>query len=63
MEDVLAVYERPYDAARPVVVCVDEARKELRTTPRGNLPTEPGSPGVDRNLAHQPDELLGCVLK
>jgi transposase len=41
MEDVLAVYERPYDAARPVV-CVDEARKELRSTPRGSLPAEPG---------------------
>jgi hypothetical protein len=41
MEDVLAVYERSYDAARPVV-CVDEARKELRSTPRGSLPAEPG---------------------
>ena len=45
MEDVLSVYERPYDAARPVV-CVDEARdearKELRSTPRGSLPAQPG---------------------
>ncbi len=41
MEDVLAVYERSYDAARPVV-CVDEARKELSSTPRGSLPAEPG---------------------
>ncbi|HEV2122560.1 MAG TPA: IS630 family transposase [Chloroflexota bacterium] len=41
MEDVLSVYERPYDAARPVG-CVDEARKELRSTPRGSLPAEPG---------------------
>lgn len=41
MEDVLAVYARPYDAARPVV-CVDEARKELRSTPRGSVPAEPG---------------------
>jgi hypothetical protein len=41
MEDVLSVYERPYDARRPVV-CVDEARKELRTTPQGSLPAAPG---------------------
>jgi len=41
MEDVLSVYERPFDASCPVV-CVDEARKELRSTPRGSLPAEPG---------------------
>lgn len=41
MEDVLSVYERPYDPTWPVV-CVDEARKELRSTPRGCLPAEPG---------------------
>jgi hypothetical protein len=41
MEDVLSVYERPYDPSRPVV-CVDEGRKELRTTPRGSLPAKKG---------------------
>lgn len=41
MEDVLAVYARPYDDRYPVV-CVDEARKELRTTPRGSLPPDVG---------------------
>jgi transposase len=41
MEDVLSVYERPYDPTRPVVG-VDEARKELRSTPRGSLPVKPG---------------------
>ncbi len=40
MEDVLAVYARPLDPRFPVV-CVDEARKELRSTPRGSLPVEP----------------------
>jgi transposase len=40
MEDVLGVYARPEDANFPVV-CVDEARKELRSTPRGSLPVEP----------------------
>jgi hypothetical protein len=41
MEDVLAVYERPYDPKRPVV-CVDESSKELHKTPRGSLPAEAG---------------------
>lgn len=41
MEDVLAVYERPYDPKRPVV-CADESNKELRKTPRGTLPAETG---------------------
>lgn len=41
MEDVLDVYQRPYDAKRPVV-CLDESSKELRETPRGSLPLEPG---------------------
>jgi transposase len=41
MEEVLAVYARPYDASRPVV-CADEARKELRTTPRGSIPAKKG---------------------
>lgn len=41
MEDVLAVYQRAYDATHPLV-CLDELRKELRTTPRGSLPTAAG---------------------
>jgi len=41
MEDVLAVYVRPYNSKRPVV-CVDECSKELHSTPRGNLPMRPG---------------------
>lgn len=41
MEDVLDVYQRPYDPKRPLV-CLDEGRKELRTTPRGMLPLKPG---------------------
>lgn len=43
MEDVLDVYQRPYDARRPVV-CLDETSKELRDTPRGSLPSQPGRP-------------------
>jgi transposase len=41
MEDVLDVYERPYDSRRPVV-CVDESNKTLHATPHGSLPVEPG---------------------
>jgi len=41
MEDVLDVYQRAYDAKRPVV-CLDETSKELRETPRGSLPLERG---------------------
>ena len=43
MEDVLAVYARPYDPKRPVI-CLDEASKELHGTPRGQLPLRPGQP-------------------
>lgn len=37
MEDVLDVYARPYDPRFPVV-CLDEASKELRSTPHGSKP-------------------------
>lgn len=43
MEDVLEVYQRPYDEKRPVV-CLDEVSKELHTTPRGSEPPAPGQP-------------------
>lgn len=43
MEDVLAVYQRPYDPKRPQV-CLDEIQKALRSTPRGELPMTPGKP-------------------
>jgi len=43
MEDVLEVYARPYDSKRPVI-CMDEGAKELRSTPRGDLPMEEGKP-------------------
>lgn len=43
MEDVLDVYQRPYDPARPVI-CLDETSKELHATPRGQLPLQPDQP-------------------
>ena len=42
MEDVLDVYQRPYDPSYPVV-CVDESPKQLIGEVRGPLPTRPGS--------------------
>jgi hypothetical protein len=41
MEDVLEVYTRPYDPARPVV-CLDECAKQLVAETRVPLPAEPG---------------------
>ena len=43
MEDVLAVYERPYDPQHPLV-CVDEVSKTLHDTPQGTLPMASGQP-------------------
>ena len=42
MEDVLEVYQRPYDADRPLV-CMDEASKQLIAEVREPLPARPGS--------------------
>ena len=41
MEDVLEVYHRPHDAARPQV-CLDEASKQLLAEVRAPLPIQPG---------------------
>jgi transposase len=41
MEDVLAVYQRPYDPKRPVV-CMDESSKQLLADIQTVLPMEPG---------------------
>ena len=43
MEDVLDVYQRPYDPDYPVV-CFDATRKELHGSPRPDLPAQPGTP-------------------
>ena len=41
MEDVLEVYQRPYDPLTPVV-CIDETNKQLIQETR--IPCEPGQP-------------------
>jgi DDE superfamily endonuclease len=43
MEDVLDVYHRPYDEARPLV-CLDEASKQLVGEVVEPIPAEPGQP-------------------
>jgi hypothetical protein len=43
MEDVLEVYTRPYDPARPQV-CMDEVNTQLLSDTREALPMEPGQP-------------------
>ncbi len=43
LEDVLRVYARPPDPARPLV-CFDEAGKELRRDTRAPQPSAPGRP-------------------
>ncbi len=43
MEDVLSVYTRPYDRARPQV-CMDEINTQLLSDTRDPLPMEPGHP-------------------
>ena len=43
MEDVLEVYKRPHDPARPVV-CVDETSKQLIGETRTPIPAAPGRP-------------------
>ena len=42
MEDVLAVYEKPYDSAEPVV-CLDEKPVSLHADVRAPIPAKPGS--------------------
>jgi len=43
MEDVLEVYQRPHDPARPVV-CLDETLKQLIKETRRPIPPRPGQP-------------------
>ena len=43
MEDVLDVYQRPYDSNRPLV-CLDEASTQLLAETRPALPMQPGQP-------------------
>jgi hypothetical protein len=43
MEDVLKLYEEPYDPARPVI-CMDETNKQLVGETHTPIPASPGQP-------------------
>lgn len=51
-EDVLEVYQRPYDPKRPVV-CLDEKSKELHASPRATLPASPAQGDKPAAVARQ----------
>jgi hypothetical protein len=70
MEDVLDVYHRPYDPARPQV-CVDETSKQLLDHVRRTIPATPGAAArVDdeykrcgtANIFAAIEPLTGCSL-
>lgn len=44
MEDILEVYQRPYDPSRPLV-CLDETSKQLTAETRVPIAAKPGQPG------------------
>jgi transposase len=48
MEDVLEVYEKPYDPAEPVV-CIDEKPVPLHADVRPPIPAKPGKPAKQDN--------------
>jgi transposase len=48
MEDVLAIYEKPYDPAQPVV-CIDEKPVSLHAHVRPPIPAKPGKPAKQDN--------------
>ncbi len=58
MEDVLDVYQRPYDARCPQV-CLDEMACVLRSTPRGEISPQPGRP---RRVDYEYERHGTCAL-
>lgn len=56
MEDVLDVYQRPPDPARPLV-CLDETSRQLLADVRSPLPVAPGRPA-----RHDPEYVRGGVV-
>ena len=43
MEEVLNLYQQPYDPKRPLV-CLDESNKQLTIEVRKPIPMQPGKP-------------------
>ncbi len=55
MEDVLEVYQRPYDEQRPVV-CLDEAAKQILGEVRKPLPMKPASASASASAERYDNE-------
>lgn len=53
MEDVLAIYQRPFDSQRPVI-CLDETSRQVLSDARPPLPAAPGRPA-----RHDPEYVRG----
>jgi hypothetical protein len=60
MEDVLAVYQRPPDPARPLV-CFDETSKQLAREVRPPLPPGPGQP-ARYDTEYERNGVANCFL-
>ena len=63
MEDVLAVYARPVDPARPVI-CFDETGKALRShkrPPQGAIPGHPARQDTEYTPAGNANVFLACA--
>lgn len=66
MEDVLEVYQRPYDPRYPLI-CLDEKGKELRSTPAGRealpaIPDQPGASSVRQDYEYKREGSANLLL-
>jgi hypothetical protein len=60
MEDVLDVYQRPYDPLRPVV-CLDETSRQVLADTRAPLPVAPGRP-ARHDPEYERQGVVNCFL-
>jgi DDE superfamily endonuclease len=60
MEDVLDVYQRPHDPARPVV-CLDETSRQVLAHTRDPLPATPGRP-ARHDPEYERQGVVNCFL-
>ena len=60
MEDVLDVYQRPYDPLRPVV-CLDETSRQVLADTRDPLPVAPGRP-ARHDPEYERKGVVNCFL-
>jgi hypothetical protein len=60
MEDVLDVYQRPYDPLRPVV-CLDETSRQVLADTRAPLPVAPGRP-ARHDPEYERKGVVNCFL-